>query len=327
MRIALLVLVLAGCADGVPLDELDDAYTRARCEVWTRCGYYDSLERCVAQPSEQARLVTPSLRAAVEAGVVIYDPIQAEECLRLTADIVCNPGDLARRVPSVTCIGMFRSGRPVGAACAFQEECASRTCEFNVGCDPGTCCAGVCAAVKGVGGIGASCLENECGPTSFCYQETCVPLLRQGMACASNNQCDFGLVCLDTCQPPRAAGEACEFTAHGWDCGGDVFCDRTSLRCDPFLPLGAACEPDHDRCAHAYAWCEPTTSTCAPLPTRGQPCPSGRCGDDSWCAALPPDGSICAAPVPDGAQCSWSGYCASGVCSLENVCVPEPVCI
>lgn len=344
MRTALLLVAMTACAEGLPIEQLDAAHAEASCEWLVRCGVYDTPARCRAQfggfdgYTTQLALarsrpvplrVTPSLAAAVEARLVTYDPVQAEECVRLIADTSCNPGDQTRRVPLVMCVGVFRSGRPVGAACAMDAECGSRTCEFDDACDRGTCCAGVCAPVEGVGGIGASCIDYRCGPTSFCYQQTCVPLLVQGTPCDSNEQCDFGLVCLDTCQPPLAAGDACALTRLGWDCGGDVPCDRTTLRCTPWLTVGEACEPDsdRDRCAPSYAWCDPATLTCALLPTRGQPCPTGRCGDDSWCAALPPDGSICAAPVPDGAQCRESSVCASGACNREDVCVPEPVCL
>jgi hypothetical protein len=340
------LLAVGACASGLPLEDLDAARDAADCAWLTRCGYFDSTARCRAdlasafhptrqvlgQQGDEAEFaplrVTPSVRAAITAGSILYDSAQAEDCLAMIEATACNPGALERRLSLALCVGVFRGSRPIGSQCGLDVECASRNCVPEEFCDPATCCAGRCTSTRGVVGVQGACDSNACAPDATCDPATlvCVPLYGPGLACRGQAECAFGLVCIDTCQPPLPAGAPCALSSTGWACGGDVGCDLATLHCGARHPIGAACVPGLGHCV-LDATCDPHTATCVPLPRIGEPCPGGACASEAWCAPLPPDGSICAARAPDGAQCAGDDRCASGACDNDGLCVTPPGCL
>ena len=194
---------------------------------------------------------------------------------------------------------------------------------------PEACCTGTCQPPSvQLAGPGESCIDYPCAPTAYCGSNlTCRPLEVRGTSCYWDGMCDFGLVCLGTCEPPLAAGDDCADTGSGQTCGGAVPCDRTTGTCTAWRTEGAACDPSADLCAPAYLHCDATSHRCAPLPGVGESCyETGRCGFGAWCAYLPPDGAVCAALAPDDSQCFSGDRCASGVCASTGVCVEGPVC-
>jgi len=330
-RLVALALVLAACGDGgVPLDEYNARRTEALCALDVRCGSFPSIEQCVTdidrRPTTVPQWASPSLIAAVEAGAVTYDGVEAAECLDDLAATECDLSLQRFRVDPVVCVGVFRGSRPDGLDCGMDAECVSRNCEFDGSCVPEACCAGVCAPPREQrAGPGESCVDYPCAPVAYCDGAICRPLLPEGAPCGITNQCDFGLSCGGTCEPRRKLGEPC-YDGSWSGCIGGTTCDRTSNRCVPLLTEGSSCDPAADQCAD-YLYCASATATCVPLPVAGESCLGiGRCGPGAWCAFLPPADAVCAALAPNGSQCSDGYYCASGTCSSTGVCIDAPVC-
>ncbi len=63
-------------------------------------------------------------------------------------------------------------------------------------------------------------------------------------------------------------------------------------------------------------------STCAPLPSVGEPCSrTGLCAEGAYCLAT---SALCAAQKPGGASCAAASECLSGLCQAgfcESPCL------
>lgn len=326
-------LVIAACGTAtVPIDAYNAELARAYCERFVRCGDYDTVERCLSFATTQGP-ITPSIRAAVAAGLVDYDAEQAAACVAERAAMACASGDASVRLEndSATCRGVLRAGRAIGDPCAIDAECASRNCGA-LECQPDGCCQGRCVAAMEESPIGQDCTNHACAPIAWCAAGLCAPLLPVGTGCTSIDQCDFGLDCFDTCQPVSHAGDPCRTLAGVPTCGwvAGLTCNLATMICEPPLGLGAACDPAASRCQSSWLTCDPATMTCQPVARIGETCtpPYSRCEGGAFCAhAGELDPGVCLPLVDDGSPCEFDQQCASGTCSaVTRLCVEPPVC-
>jgi hypothetical protein len=124
---------------------------------------------------------------------------------------------------------------------------------------------------------------------------------KKGETCEDPRDCDFGLVCAGTCIDP---------------CGGE---------------LGEACgsmpNGSYGICAQGYfcqtSEADPSSGTCAPLPGRGDACPSYQCAPGLACVE-----GVCDSVQPIGASCRVPTDCSTGYCDTTDptalVCAPPP---
>jgi hypothetical protein len=330
---ALIGLVIAACGTAtVPIDAFNAELARAFCERAVRCGAYDTLDRCLSfQRTTQP--ITPSVAAAVAGGLVTYDGEQAAACLAERASESCANADVSVRLAndSATCRGVLRAGRPIGEPCAIDEECASRSCGA-LQCPPGACCQGACVQPTQESPIGEDCTTHACAPVGWCASGLCVPHLPLGAICGSIEQCDFGLDCFDTCQPPPRAGDPCRTLLGTPTCGWVVglACDPATMTCQPELGPGAACDPLASRCQGGWLHCDPATMTCQPYARVGETCtpPDSRCEGGAFCAFSGEfDPGVCLPFVDLGSPCEYDQQCASGACSaMTRRCIDPLVC-
>jgi hypothetical protein len=323
---------LAACAQStVPLDQLNARLAEADCTQAVRCGRYDSVAQCLAfaRPDDP---VTPSLAAAVAAGAVDYDAVQAAECVDLHANLSCNPADpVARTWPPATCRGVLGAYRKQTVACLLDEECASYHCQPDRFCQPDMCCPGTCGEPRYQAGIGGDCTNAPCAPIAWCAGGTCVPLLPRGSGCTWYNQCAFGLDCVGgLCVPPRNAGDACDPDKLE-DCGSyglALACDPDTRRCVvPIHGEGESCDDGMYTCRWGDLICNRATHVCERRARVGESC--GACEAGAYCAYEPGTGAgICLPLVDDGSSCfGIATACRSGVCSsVDQRCVEPPVC-
>lgn len=326
-------LVIAGCAPAtVPIDELDGRLARADCEREVRCGRFDTVERCLTFTPAHAP-ITPSIAAAVAAGLVDYDAEQAAECVDERAAVSCAHADASWRLvdDSSLCRGVLRAGRKIGDPCAIDAECSTRRCHLD--CQPGTCCEGVCVNAEQESSLGEDCTTHRCGPNLWCSDTAiCYPLLTRGLPCPSTSACDFGLDCFDTCQPALHDGDPCGMRGGTPTCGAvdGLVCDEATMTCTPALGLGDRCSPFAPQCQLGWLHCDPQTSTCRPFARVGEPCtlPYSDCEGGAFCArAGELDLGVCLPLVDDGSPCEYDSQCASGSCQGDPpMCVEPPVC-
>jgi hypothetical protein len=136
-----------------------------------------------------------------------------------------------------------------GASCTTDDEC------------PGPllyCERGACRPSHTLGDDGgcvvsdlSSCLESWCAPGPDGGAGSCAPLSALGGPCLSTDDCDSaGVNCvvpngqtLGTCAAGFAAGEPCPDDAV---CAAGLFCDGTSVTCQPQKTAGASCGSNSD---------------------------------------------------------------------------------
>jgi hypothetical protein len=190
-----------------------------------------------------------------------------------TPSVIASCADAIEAAPCDAFLGAFPEAcapppgeLPVGAPCAFDEQCRTTFCAREPdtacgACAPApvagqACTLGACArglACNGAGtcvkpgSLGDACGANEpCARLTFCSDGRCVVRRRTGEGCAGFGQCDaFGAstcaansICIDT--KLARQGEPCSLTANEL-----VLCEAPYRciddRCQPAKPEGAAC--------------------------------------------------------------------------------------
>jgi hypothetical protein len=198
--------------------------------------------------------------------------------------------------------GMFPAcGYPDGALetgepCAFSSQCATRACgRFQ---------------------------DDDCG--------VCLPILKQGDACAtSQGACPPGTSCSGTCEPNLPfnlpAGSACEVVGQceiGYVCRSDEQGGRT---CQPLFQVGETCAASWE-CGEGY--CDADTNQCTLGAAVGMPCPQDGWGHLRSCAGTAicddrPEPAVCVARVGATEPC----WVRSGVVDPRGNCDGELHCL
>lgn len=214
---------------------------------------------------------------------------------------------------------------------------ATNTCaeDNGLGCDAAAdCLSNTCTSGTCVPDDNGCYLDSDCGSTSYCNRSTLVcvgrlpagtPLPDDGLHQSTCSELDAAAVCMsgvcndasNTCAADDASacsardecvsntctsGHCVPSTQGCWqdtDCGGDSYCDRSTLACKAKLGSGAKLPNDglHDGGCSA----ESASALCA----------SGLCNDTT---------DTCA--EDNGAACSSAAECQSDTC-LGGTCVPE----
>jgi hypothetical protein len=307
-------VLLLGCGDnsaGIALDERQAAEIEARCEQLTRCGLFSDTETCVAfiRPKDETALF-----AAVANGTVVYRPTSERRCLRELTSISCDRTAEDNRVQPLTCQGALTGTRSPGAACAFDEECATGRCALDA-CDDTQCCPGSCKGPPV--GAGSACeRHDDCLGGLYCSTDgTCAKDAGANAPCSADVACDLGLACVSgICRSLPRMGEPCPYGR----CA-DVGARCASGTCVPVGLAGDTCMDDSE-CSQ-YARCD--GGHCAEVPTIGMAC-AGRCAGVAFCK-----NGVCVPPLENGEPCNAFNECASELCAegpIFDVCVTRPVC-
>ncbi|MHB8417814.1 MAG: hypothetical protein ACYDCL_07045 [Myxococcales bacterium] len=199
---------------------------------------------------------------------------------------------------------------------------------------------GACLTLlQGLVADGKNCLfPFECRPGSYCRSSgadgscagICAPLVPAGGNCGPLDQCADGLGCASgLCGGPDAGqsnlgGPDAGCTSNS-DCQSCLLCNHFQ-RCQIGL-AGSPCVGDYE-CAGPLLYCDPSSLTCQPSLTFGQPCPASSSYAtclDGWCD---PWALVCRAYSDLGGPCAAAGDCHAGYCSLpdagDGVCAPLP---
>lgn len=268
--VALAATLSAACAQSVTvvpepvaLDDLCTELSAALCDVVERC-------ECSAAEIANCRytyesdcdesLLTPNVRDAVAAGLIVYDPLAAGRViarLRAPAASCASSADaMGWRLGDVFTFGGALAGtQPTGASCT-----ATSYSEVNV-CRDGYCRDGACAPLRGLGGSCDSttlCVRLDvsadlpsaggvmlrCAPPDTAAR-TCQPLLPGGAVCVSRDECTSQACPLGICSPVSAVGAPCtgDNECASGRCGGAGVCVAGNV------PLGGACSFDPE-CAN-----------------------------------------------------------------------------
>jgi hypothetical protein len=228
--------------------------------------------------------------AELSAPGVATTPAQIGACATAFAAQSCN--ELLGNSPPAGCDvpGTHNDGE----ACAFDAQCKSTNCVKTA---PGC---GTCGPQSAAGG--ACDAQDDCQSGLVCVNSVCATPVAAGAACTSSEQCGLTLSCKGgTCATPAGPGEACS----------------TSGDCDTLQAL----------------YCEPQSKVCAKIgfANAGEPCGviDGKitsCSQSTCEGQTPQQPGTCVAYAADGAACNVTSgpdclapaACDNGVCTLPS---------
>ncbi|HEY4015962.1 MAG TPA: hypothetical protein VGM06_21650 [Polyangiaceae bacterium] len=237
---------------------------------------------------------------------------------------------VARNVPiCISSLAANGTGRTPATVLACAAAYDSASCDdVVVGRPPPAC------RVPGRFPGGATCGDDaQCaGPQSYCRIPadancgSCAELGESGAPCASDRDCESGLVCYFSCMAPVGLHEACDGMTR--QCPQTLVC--LDYVCTTPAPLGAPCEPRADPCDHDNGlFCDPRARVCARYATAdagatcgaGAICLNGTCGAEEGapptCIPNASDGKACGPAA--GPSCMAPARCVGGTCRT-----PEP---
>ena len=267
-------------AGGLAKDQFLLAYKHARCSYLARCGFMRSLDACLASTTFNPYSGYRYLLAAIDRGVVTYDPASAEACVAAVAAQVCSDTTPTGGLP---CSQIFHGTIPPGATCLSAEERAPAATGTalcvgqSTSCGSG-CCSGICGSVE-TAAAGGSCAPGANGVFLRCPQ---------GQYCHLQ---------MRTCMPLAALGDACDRVG-SMACQSGLFCSRDAMsgatRCFQPGPTGGSCNHVNFPSSGVPS-CVSLSDVCTPTPNPAV----------STCTPRVPVGGACAGGVP----CTWTAYC------------------
>ncbi len=296
---------------GLPLDQILGEEAAAYCQFLRRCSpsaaYLES--SCVARTIANGQPLADQVAADVDAGLVLYDPVQGEACVAALAN--------------TDCADLVATGRLRNQACAAGLTFAAWDCADSAAVMPelgssGPAPCGAMFAGQVAGGESCSqsaeCASAMCTGLAPTCKGTCVAWVEDGGDCSAQAACDVSGVCPPiagicdrsqslACVPFADGGARCLFVpgGPGYPCSATLPC-QAGLTCDPMLSLcvgpgpGAPC--DVTLGCQPGLQCDLTTSVCVPLSGVGVPC-GGGCESGSFCASS----GTCQPLVGDGGDC------------------------
>ena len=310
MAVAIAAMGFVACEDkgttNVPQEEAPETVSSSICEQAQNCGCFELLPTSVEMCKQEWQSEWQASIDASEAAGLTYDGECVGRALDLYGSLGCraelDDDDLEWLDECASC-KIFHGSKGVGEPCSLPEddETLGDECAQGLWCD-GEVCIDPCATA----GEGEDCLNVRCAEGLECQYEIdpetgdataiCVEPAGEGEDC-SNVSCGDGLVCrpdasfeTQICVRPAGAGEDCSQLP----CGNELVCAQD-------------------------------TSTCAPYPAAGEPCPQGICQEGAYCEmtdADPPNG-VCVAQKGEGESCANDMECASWSCSEDGTCAPD----
>ncbi len=339
---------LNGPGVGVPIDDIPKKLGAVTCDLFKGCfgGLYEAFtlgEDCETTYETASRDELPKLKAAIDAGTVLYDGTKVDGCIA-----AIKAGGCQDNPDTPECDAVFQGTVETGGDCELGAECKST----NDYCLVGSSCPGKCAPREQAGG--ACKRSDDCAAGLTCSDDTnkCVKPAAIGAACGGGSEpdCGFGGFCIgsddDAGKPGKClASDEATSGKKGDDCyaedkplcGPDLRCaldyDTTAMaivgKCAEPAESGGACALSIPSSCPAGEYCAvapmTVTGTCTKSPVAGEDCitASGiedHCGPDLRC-----DGGKCRARQNLGEACESDDVCYSGNC-LDGGCAPGGGC-
>jgi hypothetical protein len=330
-NLMVMTVLLAACggSGSVSIDNYPAAVRDAFCHYLTRCGDVESFATCRTANIGRTFVVSASERAGIDMSKIRYSAESAASCLDALANLSCDLTSQSSRTTPDACRQLVTGTLHDGDTCALDDECISEVCEVPA-CNM-ACCMGKCAgnAAPSLAKLGQPCDLSACVAGAFCDDTTlvCTALKPSGATCQFQQECGYGLACLNTCQALPTLGQACTVA-----CRDDgTTCSPTSHTCIKVGLAGSTCTPSAliSECSPLYP-CDQTGHCTAGI-ALGQPCTQGDLctGDRAFCdIATGQAAGMCALPKPDGSACTRDSACDSVFCDpVALKCAPDPVCI
>jgi hypothetical protein len=282
MRAPLLALVVVGalaCAaigcDGessflIPLVDagVPDARYQAACAVWAQ-GLCNRAVACSAL-FDWTDIEQCVQRSALRCELFANDPDIPFDAASVSSCPEPDGGDCTAPYGSL-CLAPGRA--PLGASCAWNEECQSYNCLFLLDSTGEFSACGTCQP-----GCGASCPDGQTCDFSGDAGPLCVPIAGDGESCVDGAVCSGFFYCNSsgTCALDAKAGEACGDGVSGPPCGGgNLYCDETR-HCSSYqsAAYGQSCGVVGSEAyvCTGFGMCDSTENLCLPPASDGAVC-------------------------------------------------------
>lgn len=223
-------------------------------------------------------------------------PLQLSQCASAAKTALCE--DILARKPPEACRTV--AGKlPDGNVCGHNGQCTNKLCRIAKG--------STCGACSSLGGAGSACeREEECDYGLDCIDKKCFARGLKGASCSATAPCVGVFGCVNgICSPPLAAGAACEFKRDENPCDGakGFYCSPRSKTCTQIstAPPGGQCELSLQ-----------SVTVC----TAGSECKIGVGATTGPCEAAAADGAACNEST--GPKCQGPARCAGGVCTITD---------
>jgi hypothetical protein len=225
-------------------------------------------------------------------------PDRAEACSKALASAGCD-ALLDRNLPT-DC--RAEPGKLVnGTACGDDGQCTSSYCNKGVDAVCGTCGTGRPKA-------GEACASDDnCDYGLKCANKLCVAPAPAGATCDVGHPCATALTCDGTtCAKAPADGQACKGDGLGnCDVGGGEFCGPKMKVCKKLKSASAGQTCGYDATTDDFTFCA-ASGTCKTM--TGSP--------TGTCLAAAADGATC--DPTNGPACKEGSKCVSGVCRIQD---------
>jgi hypothetical protein len=329
LRLASLVLALAGCAPSVQTAQSDlgvhtDSAVPQR-DLSAASDLGDPQQACM----DFVSAVCASVQRCAPALVMLAygDVATCEQRVSLSCATQALNGSqvtsqyyeaCAGAYPNISCDDYF-AGKPpaaciapagtlaAGSACGSDVQCSTSYCAKMAGASCGTCAPPLQA--------GEACVTSSgCGAGSICFKGLCAKIGVLGDSCDANTPCAYNLSCVTaqgaasgTCTRTSELGEVCDpmlQTAPGCDAANGVYCASLTHQCVAvgFAQPGAICG---------------TSGSIITLCQAGGRCAYGDGGTTGTCVAPAADGAQCAvSPAVPG--CLAPAACTNGLCVIAD---------
>ena len=346
-----LSLLAVGCGPS-SFDDFRNQLVDKWCTRQVRCGAIGASERVnCAPPVEILDAISPSgvdVVAALKAGRMRFVSSGAQDCLDAVNGAPCDNDVLAGRAAD-RCHDVVQPNLEPGKTCLGRGECVGGACVPDK-----TGCSGTCTAF---GPPGHPCdssgaLETSCDQTvQYCGVQSEAPDLgapdggappptrvclrhrSEGDKCFRDEECPFGLVCLETCRrlPSLSKGDVCG--SPGTLCTDDTYCDATS-HCVVRLGAGAPCGYSlacKDRLA--CVGFQPSTpmmpavnGSCQAWLDVGAACTSTQVSSATGCPSDTSCGDPRRGPPPPGTSATCQSFSTTSRAGLNQPCASASDC-
>lgn len=295
-------------------------YAKKICDSAKECGCHQipdfPKESCENLAREFCVIKTKKIWELLVTGDLVLQSDAIDSCFQildkaLSNCLLPNPFEFSVSCPIVV------------APVDISEKCKDGLCAKGTGyCAP----PGIC---KPLAGEGKECMGSLCQNGLRCDEGLCIKPRPLGEVCSRDNQCETGLICINgVCSNPvypKYFGNCISPP----ECGLHMYCVATMKRiCSEPPKMGESCLESCDKYSYCYGGlcrkspekgepcgedgiscmpglaCDMFSSTCKPLPSKGESCALGQFGPVICKDGLVCRGGVCEEPPGLGETCA-----------------------
>jgi hypothetical protein len=201
-RLLMGITLLAGCGGGssapIKIEDFPQKYAEALCtKNFTCCDASELVDKtmsvCVTDNQTVIGILISEINSSQAQGRASYDATQSGTCIDSLKAMTCDEFKQGIGGNMAACMAFIMPKVAMGGACSQGYECTTGNCEGATTEPPVD---GMCAAAPVVANVGQSCAVNPCADGAYCDStDTCQPAKAAGEACTTDTEC------VNSCNP------------------------------------------------------------------------------------------------------------------------------